>query len=294
MKKVSVVIPAYNAEKTLQKCLESVLANSYNNYEVIAVDDCSTDSTKEIIKNINNSKLKLIQNKENKGAAASRNLAIRKAEGEVILLLDSDSYVKKDWIERHVILHEKTEADIIGGGIEGVHKTVWGKADNFCSWWTSIPDTKDHYIKKLHLPTNNLSFKKNILEKIGYLDEGLKTGEDAEFCFRALKKGLKIFFKGDLVISHYDKDSYRDFINHQAAWGKHVIQMRKKKKMNYAWLFPGNYFTAILYIIPLALFYTFFTVTKWICHKPSVIFYKPLIFLGKIKWAVAIKNSLKK
>lgn len=296
MKKIdiSVIIPSFNNEKTIEECVSSVLKNDYEKFEVIVVDDKSTDGTKEIVKRLNDGRVRLIVNRSNSGSSFSRNRGIRMSKGEIILLLDSDSYVEKDWIKRHITLHRKIKADIIGGGIVGIHKTPFGKADGFSTWFTSIPYSKDFYLKKLHLPTNNMSIKRRVFKKVGYLNESLKqAGEDSEFCFRALKNGLKIYFKSDLAAYHHDREGFKGFIRHQEHFGNHAVKMRREMKMDYSFLMPKSYFMAYLYILPLSCLYTCFIIRKWVIYEPSVLLYSPLIFLGKLKQAIAIKDSFR-
>ena len=88
---VSVVIPTYNAELYMQKCLQSVLNQTYKNIEILVVDDFSKDNTKLYIKNLRNKKLKLFKTKKNSGGpAVPRNLGISKAKGQYIAFLDQD------------------------------------------------------------------------------------------------------------------------------------------------------------------------------------------------------------
>lgn len=295
MTKISVVIPVYNAESTLKKCLKSVLENDYPNFEVIVVNDKSNDRSKSIVNEFEDKRLAYYENKVNSGASYSRNTGIKKAAGEIVILLDSDSYVDKNWISLHAKAHDDIPADFIGGGIIGIHKTVFGKCDAFCNWWTSIPFSKNYYLKKLHLPTNNLSVKKTVFQKIGYFNEELRIGgEDAEFCFRALNEGLKIYFKSDLIVYHYDRDDYSGYIKHQENWGRHAVKMRKGRKMDYSFLMPDSYAKACLYVLPLAILYTAFIVERWVKYRPTVLLYSPLIFAGKISQTMAIKDSFKK
>ncbi|KID57934.1 glycosyl transferase [Pseudoalteromonas luteoviolacea] len=89
---VSVIMPSYNSEKTISESVQSVLSQSFDSWELIIVDDNSTDSTWEIIEELqgSNSKIRAFRNQENKGAGGSRNLAIDKASGRYIAFLDSD------------------------------------------------------------------------------------------------------------------------------------------------------------------------------------------------------------
>jgi len=290
--KISVIIPCYQAEKTIHKCINSVLANDYKDYELIIVDDASTDATQKIITEFKAPQIKCFFNQKNRGPSFSRNYGLKMAQGEIMLLLDADTYVKEDWMRKHLEKQQTIEADIIGGGISGIHKTIFGKADGFCAWWTSIPERKEYYLKKHHLPTNNLSIKRKVFEKIGFFREDLISGgEDSEFCFRALKANLKIFFVSDVLVYHQDRDAFKSFLQHQENWGKCSGKMRKDLKMDYCFVLPKSYRQACFYILPLAILYTLFIIGCWFRYRPSVVLYAPLIFIGKLKQAMAIKNS---
>ena len=87
---VSIVMPSYNSEKYIKASIESVIAQSYKNWELLIVDDCSSDKTIEIIKSFKDDRIKLFRNETNSGAALSRNWALREARGKWIAFLDSD------------------------------------------------------------------------------------------------------------------------------------------------------------------------------------------------------------
>ena len=93
---VSVLIPAYNASKTIERTINSVLNQTYLNYEILVVDDCSTDNTADIIKKLFLNKIKFIQHEKNMGEADSRNTLIKNAKGEFFAWLDSDD----EWIKK--------------------------------------------------------------------------------------------------------------------------------------------------------------------------------------------------
>lgn len=100
-KKVSIIIPVYNLEGYISKCLESVMAQTYKNIEIVVIDDGSSDNTQEIIKEKMkvDSRIKYVFQK-NSGVSSARNKGIDKSEGEYILFVDADDYIKKDMIEK--------------------------------------------------------------------------------------------------------------------------------------------------------------------------------------------------
>jgi glycosyltransferase involved in cell wall biosynthesis len=107
--KVSIIMPNYNCERFIEETVNSVINQTYQNWELLIVDDCSTDNSVEIIKNCCNSdaRIKLFINEKNSGAAASRNLALREATGKWIAFLDSDDLWTPDKLEKQIAFMEE-------------------------------------------------------------------------------------------------------------------------------------------------------------------------------------------
>ena len=95
-------MPSYNTGKFIQETINSVKNQTYNNWELIIVDDGSTDNTDEVVRAIKDDRIKYIKNKVNKGAAISRNIALREAKGKWIAFLDSDDLWKEDKLEKQI------------------------------------------------------------------------------------------------------------------------------------------------------------------------------------------------
>lgn len=113
---VSVIMPAYNGEKYIGDAIESVLNQSYDNFELIIVEDKSTDNTLEVIQKYIDSRLFLYLNSQNRGIAYSTNLGIAKSKGKYIALLDDDDIALKRRLEWQVnFLEEHKDIDIVGG-----------------------------------------------------------------------------------------------------------------------------------------------------------------------------------
>lgn len=290
---ISVIVPNYNGAGTISTCIQSILNNDYKNFELIIIDDCSEDSSVSIIKSFKDLRIKFLRNKKNLGPSKTRNCGIKTSQGGIILLIDSDTYIPKDCISKHLSTHQSIKTDIVAGSVKGVHKTVIGQADDFCNWWTSIPLSKSRVITKFHVPTTNLSIKRNVFDSIGYFKEELRGGEDSEFSHRAINNGLRIYFDTSITSYHFDRDSLKSFLKHNYTWGLHLVSNRVPNKLEYNWLLPKNYLTSWLYIPPLAFLFTGFITYRWFMFKPQIIAYTPLIFLGKIAQAVGIKDSLR-
>ncbi|MGM9850501.1 MAG: glycosyltransferase family 2 protein [Bacilli bacterium] len=102
MKKVSIIIPVHNSEKYILECMNSVINQTYKNLEIILIDDKSTDNSVNIIKSIKDKRIRLIELKQNSGAAIARNKGIEASTGDYICFLDSDDYWKLKKIEKQV------------------------------------------------------------------------------------------------------------------------------------------------------------------------------------------------
>ena len=98
MPKISVIVPAFNAEKYISFALQTVLAQTFDDYEVICVDDCSTDNTYNIIQDFINksNKIKLYKNNKHLGPGECRNIALQLAQGEIISCFDADDAINKN------------------------------------------------------------------------------------------------------------------------------------------------------------------------------------------------------
>lgn len=111
MEKVSVIIPIYNAEKRIEKCLDSILNQKYDNIEIICVNDGSTDDTTRILEVYSNNDSRIIViNKENEGVSKARNTGIENATGKYIVFIDADDTIEADMIKR--LVEEITEKKI--------------------------------------------------------------------------------------------------------------------------------------------------------------------------------------
>ncbi|RAP51827.1 MAG: hypothetical protein BZ133_02265 [Methanosphaera sp. SHI613] len=112
--KISIIIPVYNKERFLDKCLQSILAQSFNDYEVICVDDGSTDLSLSILNEYakDNSNFKVFS-KENEGPGSARNYGLKKATGEYILFLDADDWIESDTLDKLYTTAKNNDSDLV-------------------------------------------------------------------------------------------------------------------------------------------------------------------------------------
>lgn len=116
MPKISVIMPLYNAEQYVKKAIGSILQQSYKDFELLIIDDCSTDNTLEVVSSIKNPKIKIVSNEKNKGIAYSRNKGLDLAESEYIALMDDDDLTVSNRFElQNDYLESYVDIDVVGG-----------------------------------------------------------------------------------------------------------------------------------------------------------------------------------
>jgi glycosyltransferase involved in cell wall biosynthesis len=110
---ISVVIPVYGVEDYVEKCLDSVIGQTYKNLEILCIDDCGIDHSIEIVKDKSklDNRIKIIQHKKNRGLSAARNTGVERAIGEYVFFIDSDDYISPEFIEGLVEAIDKSDAD---------------------------------------------------------------------------------------------------------------------------------------------------------------------------------------
>ncbi|MBR4586771.1 MAG: glycosyltransferase family 2 protein [Lachnospiraceae bacterium] len=115
---ISIIMAAYNAEKTIDQAIESVLSQSYENFELIVINDCSKDQTESIVKQYQSKdkRVKLISNENNQGVSKTRLYGLNSARGNWIAILDSDDKWEEDKLEKQVCLVKKTRAELVFTG----------------------------------------------------------------------------------------------------------------------------------------------------------------------------------
>lgn len=189
---ISVVIPLYNKEKYILETLESVLSQTYEDFEVIIVDDGSMDSSLELAKSVNDSRIKIVKHLKNKGLSAARNTGIIKSKRTVISLLDADDKWEPTYLKEVVKLFEDfPKASLYGVG----YQEVYGVNDKR-NIKISIDKTQrnqrfyvtDFFMSNLGMPIvcpSSFSFKKDIFKSIETFDESIDFAEDVDFYIRS-------------------------------------------------------------------------------------------------------------
>lgn len=198
MAKISVIIPVYNAEKYLYRCIDSVINQTYNNLEIILVDDGSTDSSGKIcdLYKAKDERIKVIH-KKNGGQSTARNRGIESSSGDYIVFVDSDDWIAEDIYEHCIQLAEREQCDVVDFKVAftsgEVEKLQWKT-----SYATELIEEKEilrNYLLKGQTETAPFSpcrklYKRSLFEKIRF-PEG-KINEDIATNYRILMNCRKL------------------------------------------------------------------------------------------------------
>ena len=187
MDKISIVVAVYNAEKTLKKCVDSLLNQTYNNIEIILVNDCSKDNSLDICKEYSkaNDNVKVICNDRNSGVSDTRNNGIDNSTGEYICFVDSDDYVESNYIEVLYYYYQKYNTVPICGFVyhdEYNHakpvKYSWSGNEELVSLGEAFRLKSELYLTALW---NKLFDRKLIVDRNIRFDTNVSVGEDLRF-----------------------------------------------------------------------------------------------------------------
>ena len=188
--KFSIIVPTYNREKYIIKCIDSVLDQTYDNFEVIIIDDGSTDNTENLVKKYQDKRIKYFKN-ENHGIGYSRNFGINKAKGDYIFFLDSDDYLEENMLEE--VLNNIKNHDILIFNYKEIYEVdnhiLLNGFDEFSDYTL---EKHPELINKINLgPCNKVFSTKLFKDKENRFPEDIKY-EDFPLIIKLFKEAVKI------------------------------------------------------------------------------------------------------
>ncbi len=300
----SVCIPVYNRPKDVQGLLPQLQEQSYTNFEVILVDDGSTPPLSDnITPEMYAYPITLVRLEKQGGVARARNQLINHAHGEIILFLDSDCVLcDPQWIEKHVRFHQNPrhfskisteDCFVLHSRVIGLHTTYAGHSDGYSNWFVSC-GKRPYEARNHHVPTNNTSVRKALFEKTGGFDESLVVAEDADWAFRCLQQGVRLFYVPDMPVQHRDRNSFRAVWEHYHTIGKYALAVREKNHQSpYKILYPYNRLTSWLYLLSLPTLMTVYITLKWLLHDPRVLWYIPGLHFANIAYYFGLLEAMR-
>lgn len=209
---VSIILPTYNRAHLIGESIQSVIDQTYDNWELIVVDDGSVDNTKEVVSNFNNSKIEYLKIAHSGHLGAVRNYGIRVAKGAFIAFFDSDDLWRVDKLDFQLKLFKKNPkaSFIIGNGrIFGTTQKSAPEYESFSIGSFFIPILEEQkYV--FYSPT--LMFKRELCEKFGLMDENLSGSADMEYFLRLCHSTVGMFTNERLVnIRKHDQNVSEKF-----------------------------------------------------------------------------------
>jgi len=236
----SVIVPAYQAARTLSALLTSLSLQTFKDFELILVDDCSRDRTARIAAS---HPCKVLRMPQNRGPARCRNEGARSALGEILVFTDSDCEVAPDWLER-TDQHFRTEdtdaimgrlvlkpSTFLGDSISALGFPAGGSIGFEKMWRVDEKGFTDS------LSSCNCAVRQSLFWKVGGFDETFPYagGEDSLFAYHLKKAGSRIRFCPDVIVYHGARDSLRSFLRWQFRRGQssYIFSTKVRDKGNY-------------------------------------------------------------
>jgi glycosyltransferase involved in cell wall biosynthesis len=222
--RISVVVCSYNGAYTIRQCFEGLRRLDYPNYEVIVVNDGSTDATGAIATSYGYR----VINTKNNGLSSARNTGFKAAEGEIIAFVDDDAYPDPDWLKYLAATFLTTDCAGVGGPnlapsgdgqiADCVANSPGGPLNVLLS---------DQVAE--HLPGCNMAFRKSCLEAIGGFDPLFRSaGDDVDLCWRIQQKGWWLAFSPGAMVWHHRRNSIRAYWKQQKGYGNAEALLEQK------------------------------------------------------------------
>ena len=222
--RVSVVVCTHNGSRTIRGCLDGLARLDYSNFEVIVVDDGSTDGTPDIVSECD---VRLIRT-ENRGLSSARNTGLHAATGDIIAYIDDDAYPDAHWLMYLAATFGTTKHVGVGG--PNIPPPDDGPIADCVA---NAPGGPVHVLlsdcEAEHIPGCNMAFRKECLEAIGGFDPQFRVaGDDVDVCWRLQECGWTLGFHPAAVVWHHRRNSVRAYWKQQRGYGKAEALLKKK------------------------------------------------------------------
>jgi GT2 family glycosyltransferase len=222
--RVSVVVCTYNGGATLDQCLRSLLALDYPDYEIIVVDDGSTDDTPAILALF--PRIRVIR-QANRGLSAARNVGLHNATGAIVAYTDSDCFADADWLTLLVDQLQRSGAAAVGG------PNLSPEDGRLAACVAACPGQPMHVLESdqvaEHIPGCNMAYRREALQAInGFDPQYRKAGDDVDVCWRLQQAGYWITFAPGAFVWHHRRQTPRTYLRQQAGYGEAEALLRFK------------------------------------------------------------------
>ncbi len=294
--RISVIITIYNAEQTIEGCIRTVALQDHPNYEVILVDDGSTDATLKKIAQLvrNQAKFRIISLGKNQGVPAARNAGIQAAKGQVYVFTDADCTFDPQWLSKLIVPLSQANVGCSGGPDEAPgNSNVRQKCIDYAmnSFVGAAGLRRGEMRLGKYSPAGcNMAVKREVLQRVGLFDENLRwRGEEKELEHRIRKAGYKIVYVRNAVVWHWRRNSMRSFWAQNVGSGKARMDILRTAPdaFEVVHIAPALFFLAF----SSGIFFSFFSkAARYICGY-GLLSYVCLLLIHGIVGAVRIKDA---
>ncbi|MCC6444216.1 MAG: glycosyltransferase family 2 protein [Armatimonadetes bacterium] len=266
---VTVIIPERNEEQYIERCLRSVLEQTYplDRLEILVVDGMSADSTRSIVESLARShqNIRLLDNPQ-RIVPTAMNIGLREAKGDIIIRVDGHCFLRPDYIEQCMDALERTGAECVGGSIETIGETIPARGiaaamrspfgvGNAAFRYA----TEERYVDTLAFG----AYRREVFERIGLFDEELVRDQDDEMNFRLIQSGGKIFLTPKIQASYFSRSSLKSLWSQYYQYGYWKVRVIQKRGRPASWrhLIPATFVVAL--VISFLLMVAGFSLGKW-------------------------------
>jgi glycosyltransferase involved in cell wall biosynthesis len=285
----SIVVPCYNAEKEIRDCINHIFKSSFQNFEIICVDDCSTDRTAQVINSYN--KVEFVRLTKNSGAAVARNEGAKRAKGNIILFIDSDILVKEDTLEKlnKDIIDKKGDVIVCVYSKDHPFEGIASNYKNLHMRYTylSMPD----YMPILN--TSCVALRKEVFKNVNGFDSEIKilSAEDWDLGQRIVTKGYRIYLDKRIDVLHKKNFNLKTILKTdlRKSFGnvKMLIRTRKREKKilnkKRVGSLPSYIFISSPVVLSITLLMLLAIVTRYIILVP-------ILFVFVIIYLIIVRN----
>ncbi len=295
---ISIIISAYNEERTLRQCLDSLLVLEYPNYEIIMVNDASKDNTLAILQEYQkkSNKIKVVTYPINKGVPGARNEGMKEAKGEFFVFTDADATFPKEWPLKLIepfIANPKIGAtggrDIAPPNQPLIQRCIDYTLTSFIGT-AGLRGAKVR-LAKYAVTGCNFAVRREVVRKVGMHDEKIRwRGEEKEWCQRIREAGYEIIFVPRSYILHYRRISLKSFWTQTYKSGKARFDIIKAA--------PGSF--QLIHVVPslfvlyllIAGLFSFISAPVFSLLSPGVSIYLFILIIQSVLGTLKTKNIM--
>jgi GT2 family glycosyltransferase len=280
---VSVIVPCFNSERTIRRCLNAILEqNTSIPYDVTVVDS-SVDETPRIVEE-EFPMVRLIHLNTRTFAGAARNIGVRATRAPFCLMIDSDCIARSDLIKRMIARIRDVEYTAVGGSLRnGTPASLSGLTGYLLEFKEFIPGAPERIVNSV--PTATVIYRREAFERHGYFDDDMWLAEDILFNWRLCKAGERILFDPEIEVTHLNRTGWKEVLSYQTSLGAYSAEARRRGSL------PGDVllrYPALIILMPLV---RLMRAAAWLARVDRKMFLRfllisPMYFVGACLWSV--------